>query len=81
MTEYAVKIIFYLPHTQYEAKNQQHWPGNQVSKCLYYPLQTIHMSDLVGCDSPLQIAMAAWHNYFNLQCATQLLLSAVGCHT
>jgi hypothetical protein len=28
------------------------------------PVQTILLSDLVGCDSPLQIVMAVWRNLF-----------------
>jgi hypothetical protein len=28
------------------------------------PLQTILLSDLVGCDSPLQIVMAIWRTFF-----------------
>jgi hypothetical protein len=35
------------------------------------PLQTILLSDLVGCENPLQIVMAFWHT----------ILSAEGCHT
>ena len=27
------------------------------------PLQTILLSDLVGCDSPLQIVMAVWRHF------------------
>jgi hypothetical protein len=42
---------------------------------------SILLSDLVGCDNPLHIAMALWHIIFNLKRATQLLFSAVGCHT
>ncbi len=30
------------------------------------PLQTILLSDLVGCDSPLQVVMAIWHPFWNL---------------
>ncbi len=39
------------------------------------PLQTILMNDLFGCDSPLQIAMAVWYNYFNWKRASGLSLS------
>jgi hypothetical protein len=28
-----------------------------------FPLQTILLSDLVGCDSPLQIVMAIWRAF------------------
>jgi hypothetical protein len=46
------------------------------------PLQTILLSDLVGCDNSLQMVMAVWHTFFNnLKCAKQPLLSAAGCHT
>ncbi len=60
------------------------------------PLQTILLSDLVGCDSPLQIVMAFWrfHHYCqpravtpdpeslnsNKKGAKLSLLSAKGCH-
>ncbi len=30
-------------------------------------LQTILLSDLVGCDSPLQIEVAAWHTIFQMR--------------
>ncbi len=29
-----------------------------------YPLQTIFLSDLVGCDLPLETVMAVWRNFF-----------------
>ncbi len=44
------------------------------------PLQTIMLSALVGCDSPLQIVMAVWHIFLQMKCAKQLLLSAAGSH-
>ncbi len=31
------------------------------------PLQTILLSDLVRCDSPLQIEMAVCHNFYKFQ--------------
>jgi hypothetical protein len=37
------------------------------------PLQTILLSDLVGCDSPLQIVMAFWCNI--------MYIVSRGCHT
>ncbi len=44
-------------------------------------LQTIMQSDLVGCDSPLQIVVAIWKPFSNLKPAKWLLLrSAGGCH-
>jgi hypothetical protein len=45
-------------------------------------MQTILLSDLVGCDSPPQIVMAIWRIFFLiLKRAKQPLLSAAGCHT
>jgi hypothetical protein len=41
------------------------------------PLQTILMSDLVGCDSPLQMVMAVWRTFFkNLKHSKQPLYIA-----
>jgi hypothetical protein len=37
------------------------------------PLKTILQSDLVGCDSPLQIAMAIWHPFLKFE--TDIILS------
>ncbi len=61
------------------------------------PLQTILLSDLVGCDSPLQIVMAFWHTisvstglshpnqiaWFQTKRAPNChyYISAEGCHT
>jgi hypothetical protein len=61
----------------------------------YCPLQTILLSGLVGCDSPLQIVMAFWRTIFvskgltphpeslnsNKKGAKLSLLSTEGCHT
>ncbi len=49
------------------------------------PLQTIQLSDLVGCDSPLKIVMAVSpdpeSSNSNKKGAKLPLLSADGCHT
>jgi len=37
--------------------------------------QTILLSDLVGCDSPLQIVMAVWHTFFKFEvCQTAITI-------
>ncbi len=53
------------------------------SLCLgpYCHLQTILLSDLFGCDSPLQIGVDNWRTFFYLRRTEQPLLSVAGSHT
>jgi hypothetical protein len=43
----------------------------------YCPLQTIFLSDLVGCNLPLQTVMAVWRNFFfNMEGQTAIIDSS-----
>ncbi len=56
-----------------------YWPRNHFGPSC--PLQTILLSDLIGCDRPLQMVMTIWRIFLNLKRAKQPLLPAEGCHT
>ncbi len=45
------------------------------------PLQIVLLSDLAGCDSPLQIVMVIWCTFLKFEVRQIALLSAAGCHT
>jgi hypothetical protein len=48
-------------------------------RALLPSVTTILLSDLVGCDSPLQIVMAGWRTFSHLKLAKRPFLSAEGC--